>query len=108
MLKKGDIIIIVVLLIISLTSIFIVNKDNSLAQTVVISVDNKPKVSYSLYENRTVEIKNNGYNKIVIYNGYVYIESANCKDKICVNHKKISKKGETIICLPNKVVLEIK
>ena len=28
-------------------------------------------------------------------------------DKICVNHAAISKKGETIVCLPHKVVVEV-
>ena len=31
----------------------------------------------------------------------------NCPDKICVNHAAISKKGETIVCLPHKVVVEV-
>ena len=33
---------------------------------------------------------------------------ANCPDEICVHHKPISKNGETIVCLPNKVVVVIK
>ena len=36
------------------------------------------------------------------------ISEASCPDKICVNHKRIQKSGETIICAPNKVVVEIK
>lgn len=33
---------------------------------------------------------------------------AECPDQLCVLHNPISKPGETIVCLPNKVVLEIK
>ena len=37
----------------------------------------------------------------------VYMEKANCKDLICVKHKPISKNGESIICLPNQVYIEV-
>ena len=32
---------------------------------------------------------------------------ADCPDHLCMKQKKISKKGGTIVCLPNRVVLEI-
>ena len=32
---------------------------------------------------------------------------ADCPDQLCVKQKKISLKNETIVCLPNKVVIEI-
>ena len=32
---------------------------------------------------------------------------ADCPDQICATHPKISKNRESIICLPNKVILEI-
>ena len=35
------------------------------------------------------------------------MESADCPDQICVRQKAISKEGESIICLPNKVVVSI-
>ena len=47
-------------------------------------------------------------NKVVIKNSCVYVESATCKNQICVKHKKISNRGESIVCLPNKVTVEIK
>ena len=32
---------------------------------------------------------------------------ADCPDKLCVHQKAISKNNETIICLPNKVVVQV-
>ena len=32
---------------------------------------------------------------------------ANCPDKLCVKQKSISKNNENIICLPNKVIVEV-
>lgn len=46
-------------------------------------------------------------NTIVIENGTVFMENANCLDQICVHHKAVSKDGETIICLPNQVFIAI-
>jgi len=35
------------------------------------------------------------------------MKKADCKDQICADHKAIEKSGETIVCLPHKVVIEI-
>lgn len=32
---------------------------------------------------------------------------ADCRDQICVNHKPINRKGESIICLPHKLVVTV-
>lgn len=47
-------------------------------------------------------------NMLVIEDGQVYMESADCPDQICVKHKPVSKDGEIIVCLPNEVFVEIK
>ena len=63
---------------------------------------------YSLNENMTVPITDEkNTNVLVIENGKAYISHADCPDKICVNHRPVSKTGETIVCLPAKLVVEI-
>ena len=42
-----------------------------------------------------------------IKDGEADMISADCPDKLCVHQKAISKDGESIICLPNQVVVEI-
>ena len=49
-----------------------------------------------------------GGNVIAVHDGKAYMQSADCKDKLCVHQGKISKAGQTIICLPNKIVMELK
>ena len=44
---------------------------------------------------------------MVIEDNKAFMKDANCPDKICEGHSKISYKGETIVCLPHKVVIEI-
>ena len=58
-----------------------------------------------LYEEREIPIYEG--NVLWIHNGMADMKNADCPDKICVNHQSISKARETIVCLPNKVVVEI-
>lgn len=37
---------------------------------------------------------------------YVYIESANCRSQDCVHSKKITKSGESVICVPHKLIVK--
>lgn len=49
-----------------------------------------------------------GYNLMEIGDEEVRVIEASCPDKIDVHQGYISKVGETIVCLPNKLVIEIK
>lgn len=108
--KKKDILLIVVLLAAGLIGLLAVRAAQSGAgATVEITVDGEVYGDYDLDKDQTIEIKNDlGYNKVVIADGTVDVTDADCRDKICVNHAKISKDNETIICLPHKLVVEIK
>lgn len=46
-------------------------------------------------------------NTVDIKNGQASVTSATCPDQICVNQGAISQEGETIVCLPHKLVVEI-
>ncbi len=64
--------------------------------------------TYSLNKNEAYDIEiDNDFNRVVINQGTVFIEDADCPDKLCVKQGKISKSGESIICLPHKVVVKI-
>ncbi len=47
------------------------------------------------------------YNEYEIKDGMVNMLDSNCKDKLCVKMKKISKNGEMIVCLPHKTYISI-
>lgn len=42
-----------------------------------------------------------------VADGSVSVKESGCGDKICVRTGKISHKGEAIICVPNRVVVQI-
>lgn len=48
-----------------------------------------------------------GENLIRIEDGKVDIEYADCKNQLCVHHPPISRGNEFIICLPNRMIIEI-
>ncbi len=79
-------------------------------KTVAVILDGEEQAYYNIDKDLTIDIvsENNHTNTLVIKDGKASITSADCPDKICVNHRSISKVGETIVCLPNKVVIEIK
>lgn len=48
------------------------------------------------------------YNEIVTTDHAIEIKEANCQDQVCVRKGKISKPGQTIVCLPHKLLVQIK
>ena len=64
--------------------------------------------TYSLAENQTVKIQTgHGTNVLVIENGSVHMEEADCPDGYCKRQGTISRVNETIVCLPHKLVAEV-
>ena len=47
------------------------------------------------------------YLEFCFEDGRARVLASSCPDQICVNHLAISRDGESIICLPNKVVIAI-
>lgn len=74
---------------------------------VIIKVDGEEQGTYRLSEVQTIEI-NGGTNILQIKDGKADMTEADCPDKLCVHQKAVSKNGESIICLPNQVVVEVK
>ena len=104
-LKKGDIAVICSVAVAFVLSIVLLIPFSKQGSRVVVKQDNKIVYNESININKTVDT---GTNTVIIKDGIVYISDATCKNQVCVNTGKISKKGESIICLPNKVIVEIK
>lgn len=85
------------------------SKYQSPGSQVELSVDGKVYGHYALDENADIPIVIDGINTntLRIKGGIAYMVWAICPDQLCVHHKKIKNQGETIVCLPNKVVVTI-
>ena len=75
----------------------------------VVVQEGREVASYPLGEDVSVTFTSpaGGYNTLVIKDGEADITEADCPDKLCVNQHSISFSGETIVCLPNKLVVKI-
>lgn len=76
---------------------------------VKVSVDGKTIKTFPLDTDTTYEIQgvNGGTNLLVIKDEKAYIEEASCPDSLCINMGKIDSAGQSIVCLPNRVVISI-
>lgn len=45
--------------------------------------------------------------EIKIADGGVEVKAADCPDQVCVNTGKITRRGQSIICVPNRVSIQI-
>ncbi|MCM1307014.1 MAG: NusG domain II-containing protein [Butyrivibrio sp.] len=76
--------------------------------TVEVTQDGKLVGVYPLSENAVYEFSAfYGHNTLVIENGFAYMSESTCHDHICEGMGRISKVGETIICLPNELFVKV-
>lgn len=76
------------------------------ADVVTVKVDGKVTGTYPLDKDQKIKI-NGGTNILTIKNGKAKMTDADCPDQLCVHQKAISKDKESIICLPNRVVVTV-
>ena len=96
-LKSADFYLVAVLLIITAGLLAWIKVDGNVVKQLALKNDTEFDVSG--YQG--------GTNHIVIQDNAVYMSDADCPDKLCVHTGTIHKTGETIVCLPHRVVVEI-
>lgn len=108
---KADIFVIGIILIAALLFFIIPRIMNSQNENGEVEFwqDGELLYSYSLSEERIVSVqaKDGGYNLVLISGKSARVTDADCPDKLCVRQRSISKNGESIICLPHKLVVQI-
>lgn len=107
--KKNDLKLIFGILITALIFLAVLFAIRRNGAEVVVRINGEETASYPLSEDAeyTVSGYGGGTNELVIENGAAYLSDADCPDKLCVKMGKIRYDGETIVCLPHKVVIEI-
>lgn len=107
--NKRDFIAIAIVIILSAAGFLLLNLGHAQGSEVVITADGSEYGTYPLSEDKVIEIKSDvGSNIVVIENGSVYMKDADCPDRYCVKQGKVTGSGDSIICLPHKLVVEVK
>lgn len=111
---KGDKCLIIFVIFVSLTSMFLIKNEvlNYDEKYISIQVDGeefKTIIFDKIMVGKTIPIKTEfGYNLIEIGDNKLRVIEADCPDELDVKKGWISNVGENIVCLPNKLVIEIK
>ena len=109
--KRGDVLLTVCLLAVGLIAAFVLPLLASDGMAVSVEVDGREVDVYRLDEDARVLLDPDGDGKdcnlLVIKDGRAFVESADCPDGICAAHPPVSKEGETIVCLPHKLVIRV-
>lgn len=129
--RKADIILFIVLVVIGLAASAALTFTHSEAESgakVIIESGGDLYARYPLSEDRTVVVpapkqdrvdapaadsedpassQYDYYNVVEISGGTVSVTEASCKNQVCVKHGAISRSGESIVCLPNRLVVRI-
>lgn len=110
MIKKNDIILISAVFAVAALLSLLLFLTKTEGDTVTVTVDGELLYELSLSEDKEIKITGkdgSGHNILVIKDGEAFVREASCPDGICSSHRPIKLGGESIICLPNKVVIEI-
>lgn len=106
---KNDLILIAVLIAAAGAAFGLIQLNKKSGGYAVVVQEGSEIASYPLDKDISVTIPSSagGYNTLVIKDGKADVTDADCPDKLCVNQHSISYDGETIVCLPNKLVIKI-
>ena len=108
--KKQNVIYIIILLIASFAMLFfvIMGKQRQKGDKVLIYVNGTLVQEVSLEVEAEIVIHGNpGDNVLVIRDRKAYMKEASCENHVCIQQGEVSRNGETIICMPNQIIVEV-
>lgn len=107
LLKKGDLLLMGLLFIAGIGGLFftrfLTERGNSLT-----IMAGQSHYTFSLNQDRDVILKGPiGYTLLKIQNGQAWIVEAPCSYQICKRMGKISRTGQTLVCVPNRIFITV-
>lgn len=107
-LRRADVILILILVVLGAGSWFAVRflKDQNSPSAIKIRTSDE-KFEIPLKDTSLVIPGPLGETEVRIEDKKVWVTKASCPNKLCMRQGKISRPGEAIICLPNRIVISI-
>lgn len=109
LLRKGDIAVILVILVVAAAFwLWQTRQTDKLEAVITVNGEIVETIDLSAVAGR-ITFEPDTVPKVVIAaeNGAVYFEESGCSDKLCVNCGRLSKKGDAAVCLPAKTVVTV-
>ena len=90
--------------------LFLAKPSNAPAAVLEISVDGNLTETLDLNQDQELSIPGfrGGSNRLIIQDGQAWVQEATCPDHLCIRQGKISREGEMIVCLPNRMIAKVK
>ncbi|HHW32218.1 MAG TPA: NusG domain II-containing protein [Clostridiaceae bacterium] len=113
MLKKGDIILLIVILFaatgFSLFNILDSKNGNSMKTAIIKHEDEtiETVVLDQVDQPERINVSGNYDVVILVEKGRIRFEKSNCPDQICVNTGWLTSNGDVAVCLPNRTMIKI-
>lgn len=107
--KPLDFILILLLMMASFTPFLLLNHHQGSSALAQLRVNSQVVKTFDLRQDQTYTYKSQDgdINEIEVKDGKIAIVFANCGDQICVRKGFIDKTGQTIVCLPHRLVIEV-
>ena len=102
-----DIALILIILALSTVILIVTRSRREQGAYVVVMVQNEEIARFSLDIDGTYDI-NGGTNTIEIKDGRVRMLEASCPNHLCIHQGWIRLEGQSIVCLPNKVIVTVR
>ena len=102
----ADLILVFVILTTALSVYLFVESSREAGSYAEVLLDGGRVAKFALSEDG-VHVLNGGTNTLVIEDGHAYVTGATCPDRTCEHTGRVSRVGERIICLPNKLEIRI-
>lgn len=109
--KKGDIVIILLVISLSLVLVsinFMNNRSSNHNLKAIIYYNGHIYKEVKLSEEQEFEVITDiGRNLVKVHDNGIEIIEADCETQVCVETKIANKNGQMIVCLPNKIVIKV-
>lgn len=108
-LHKGDFIVAIVILLLAALTVLMIFLQDSEKKYCTISKDGAiiETVELSEKQSKTVSVSGEYENTVQIQDGRVCVSHSSCPNQFCVGSGWISHSGQSIVCLPNQVLIQI-
>ena len=107
---KNDILLVAALLLVALAAWGLLRLTRARGAEAVVTVDGAAVAALPLSEDAVLTVgEGQGFSNVIeVSGGRVRVRDADCPDRLCVRTGWVSRDGESIVCLPHKLVVTVR